>query len=101
MIMERMIAAILLVSSSLAVAYDYGVDVSFPIHHDFSADGADVSETLKTWGGERIQVYNDYINGCRQRYGPSNKAHMCTHNEMDESKSQPAEADDELYRYRI
>jgi len=51
----------------------YGVDCSFPIHSkSFRCD-----DIL----GDRYQVYEDYMDGCRKRYG--RKANRCDESEND------------------
>ena len=83
MLSKISMAALLAISPILSHAYDYGVDTSFPIHHNFLGDGASVSETLKTFGPQKVDLYHEYIKGCREKYTPLNKAHECTHNEAD------------------
>jgi hypothetical protein len=62
-------------------AYEYGVDVSFPIHHTFSGEDADVSSTGRVFNGDKIQLYADYVSGCKEMYSPMNKGGDCIFNE--------------------
>ena len=53
----------------------YGVDVSFPIHHAWTDSTPGVSD-------ERRQTYENYMEGCRQKWGESG-ARRCDSNEQD------------------
>ena len=46
---------------------DYGVDASFPIHHGWARNGANV-ETSQLFGTDRIYLYNKYMDGCKEKY---------------------------------
>lgn len=78
----------LVVLCSLVVAHtvqatDYGLDCSFPIHSKENSCG----DLL----GDRQSFYEDYIEGCRQHYGPK-KGSRCDQSEADRlvmSKRQP------------
>lgn len=59
----------------------YGVDVSFPIHHQFLGENASVSSTGQVFNGERVYLYADYIQGCMTKYAPVNKDRDCVYNE--------------------
>lgn len=61
--------------------HEYGVDASFPIHYNFLGDQPSISETLKYFGGRKIDLYREYMSGCQTMYAPTNKAHMCAQNE--------------------
>lgn len=76
-------SALLAMSSTIHAHYDYGVDASFPIHHNFVGDEPSISDTLKNFDGGQIDLYNEYIHGCQNMYAPMDKAHLCTHNEDD------------------
>lgn len=74
----------LLTIPSTTHADDYGVDASFPIHHNFFGNKPGLSETLKTFGdGRKIDLYYEYMNGCKERYAPMGKANDCIHNEAE------------------
>jgi hypothetical protein len=77
-------------------AAEYGVDVSFPIHHAEVSDNYDwlphnqdpslpVPEEYRDKPvqtlGNRQQFYDDFIAGCVQHFGK--KGHMCYNNEQD------------------
>jgi len=79
----KVCAAALLAMSSMNQAYDYGVDTSFPIHHNFLGTNPVVSETLRVFGPQKINLYHDYMNGCKEMYAPMHKSHVCTHSEND------------------
>lgn len=64
----------------------YGVDVSFPIHHNFLYQDGDKSATLQKFGQQKVQLYSDYMKGCQERYGRLNKAHECIINEQQRMK---------------
>ena len=62
-------------------AIQYGVDVSFPIHHQFLGENASVSSTGRVFNGEKVNLYFDYIQGCFTKYAPINKDRACEYNE--------------------
>ena len=73
----------LLVIPLAALAADFGVDCSWPIH----------STSLNCGGtlGDRKAVYDEYMDGCRQKWG-SKGAKRCDANEKDRiemTKRQP------------
>jgi hypothetical protein len=51
----------------------YGVDVSWPMHHGWTESSKPLSE-------ERRAVYEDYMNGCREKYKA--KGTRCDDNEQ-------------------
>ncbi|KAL9180163.1 hypothetical protein ACHAXT_008133 [Thalassiosira profunda] len=67
------VAVLLAVSLSSAHASNehYGVDASFPIHHSFVGDNPSLSTTLKHFGPDKIDMYQNYIAGCREKYDAS------------------------------
>ncbi|KAL7537318.1 hypothetical protein ACHAXR_007727 [Thalassiosira sp. AJA248-18] len=73
----------LLAFSALTYADDYGVDTSFPIHHNFLGHDDDISNTLQKFGPQKIELYAEYINGCKEKYAPEHLAGECTRNEED------------------
>ena len=78
------LAAMILVVSTRTNAEEdngYGVDVSFPIHHNFIGQNLHISDTLRIFGPRKLELYNEYINGCKEKYAPLGKSHECTHNE--------------------
>ena len=54
---------------------NYGVDISFPIHHGIRDFDNKLSATSKR------QLYKRFMDGCQSKY--SAKKHACRHNEMD------------------
>mmetsp|Transcript_18965 Transcript_18965/g.39985 ORF Transcript_18965/g.39985 Transcript_18965/m.39985 type:complete len:290 (+) Transcript_18965:159-1028(+) len=84
--------AVLIAVSAPTIAYDYGVDASFPIHHDFLGESPSISNVLRTFGPQKIDFYREYVNGCREKYASIGKAHECDWNEGDRMRlnlSQP------------
>ena len=67
------VAVLLAVSLSSAHADEdnYGVDASFPIHHSFVGDSPSLSTTLKHFGPDKIDMYQNYIAGCKEKYDVS------------------------------
>jgi hypothetical protein len=79
------IAAVAITSSAVDAA-DYGVDCSWPIHSS-SVDKCPIKGML----GDRMAVYEEYMEGCRAKWGKSGAA-RCDSNERDRiemSKRQP------------
>ena len=60
-------------------SYEYGVDTSWPVHYSFLGTNPSLSETIKLFRGHKIDLYYNYIEGCKEMY--ANQAHQCTHNE--------------------
>ena len=60
----------------------YGVDASFPIHHNFIGEDVHVSDTLRIFGPRKLELYNKFLQGCQDRYAQVNKAHECDMNEQ-------------------
>jgi len=75
---------------------NYGVDISFPVHHGISTNYAwlphntDPNQSYETDEykdmpvqilGNRKDFYENFINGCRERYGK--KEHACDETERD------------------
>ena len=56
------------------VVADYGVDCSFPIH------SKDLTKCGDRFGNDRIKLYEDYMQGCRDFYG-AKKGKRCDMNE--------------------
>lgn len=83
------IAALLAASPLLSCAYDYGVDVSFPIHHDFFGPEASISKTMQTFGPQKVDLYQEYISGCKKYYGPGNTCDMNEASRMEHNRDQP------------
>jgi hypothetical protein len=52
----------------------YGVDVSFPIHHHWTESSTPLNE-------ERKVVYENFMEGCRKKYGRRGK--LCDETEND------------------
>jgi hypothetical protein len=52
----------------------YGVDVSFPIHHHWTESSTPLNE-------ERKVVYENFMNGCREKYGA--RGRLCDETEND------------------
>lgn len=61
-----------------AVNSSYGVDVSFPIHHNFLTSATSV-EMTSTFGHDRIKLYSEFFSGCLNAY--KDKGYLCHHNE--------------------
>jgi hypothetical protein len=59
----------------------YGVDVSFPIHHNFLTPSSSLDSTKSIFGSDRIQTYSEFFSGCLKAYGKHDKAHLCHHHE--------------------
>lgn len=54
----------------------YGVDISFPIHHEEIQDrGNPLNSEAKR------KFYSDFLDGCKAKY--SSRPHTCTYNERD------------------
>jgi len=96
--MMRFAAALTLFFSQSAFAIDYGVDVSYPIHHvNVSTNYAwlphNLDPSLPTPPeyegmvvqplGDKQTMYNNLIDGCRQFYEASGKAERCDDSEAD------------------
>jgi hypothetical protein len=96
--MMRFAAALTLFFSQSAFAIDYGVDVSYPIHHvNVSTNYAwlphNLDPSLPTPPeyegmvvqplGDKQTMYNNIIDGCRQFYEASGKAERCDDSEAD------------------
>ena len=65
------------VASMVAVeGAQYGVDCSFPIHHNHFACNTTVL------GTEPAQRYEEFMQGCREKWGPKG-AKRCDSNEID------------------
>ena len=61
-------------------AVQYGVDCSFPIHHnEFPSKACN-----HTFAEDRVKFYEEYMQGCRDYYGSKGKA--CDQTEQDRSK---------------
>ena len=81
--MTRLSLFFLLLSTYSANAADYGVDCSFPIHS--------VKSSCGNLLGDRRAVYEEYMKGCREKWGASG-ARRCDSNELDRlemSRRQP------------
>ena len=63
---------------AVAVSSSYGVDVSFPIHHNFLTSATSV-EMTSTFGHDRIKLYSEFFSGCLNAY--KDKGYLCHHNE--------------------
>ncbi|GKZ01247.1 hypothetical protein MPSEU_001075700 [Mayamaea pseudoterrestris] len=80
--MIRIIPFFLLIAAILAQQQQqdsarYGVDCSFPIHHsDFPSKACQ-----HTFAEDRVQIYEDYMQGCRDYYG--RKGNACDETEHD------------------
>lgn len=77
------VSAVLLLVVATTSGADYGLDCSFPIHNVESSCG----DLL----GDRAAVYEEYMEGCRQKFG-SKGAKRCDANELDRlemSRRQP------------
>jgi len=80
-------ATILLLLASTVTALaadetaDYGVDASFPIHHNFLGHNHQVERTQAVFGEDRIRTYYDYTVGCIEKYAETNMGHLCSQNE--------------------
>ncbi|KAL7510559.1 hypothetical protein ACHAXN_007399 [Cyclotella atomus] len=59
----------------------YGVDTSFPIHHNFLTQSAQLDATKSVFGHHRIQTYSEFFSGCLRYYGKMNKAYLCHQHE--------------------
>lgn len=79
MTLRLTVATILLTSLSHYVVGDeegsnYGVDVSWPMHHAWT------EASSKPLNDERRAVYEDFMNGCREKYQA--KGNLCDSNEQ-------------------
>ena len=79
MIFSGLVAATVLLTSAFRFVESkeestYGVDVSFPIHHTWDDSTKGVSD-------ERRAVYENYMKGCREKWGSS--VQRCDSNEQD------------------
>ncbi len=79
--MMRATATFTLLLAASVHAINYGVDVSFPIHHTFLGDNASVSSTGQVFNGEKVMLYADYLHGCMYTYVQLNKSQDCVYNE--------------------
>ena len=61
---------------------NYGVDVSFPIHHNFLSGGS-LTDTISQFGNDRIETYSKFLFGCIEKYGPRSQGHLCHENEKE------------------
>ncbi|KAL7443635.1 hypothetical protein ACHAXM_009074 [Skeletonema potamos] len=83
--MSKMRAVIVVATTSLlltnaASAQNFGLDVSFPIHHNFI--GSDnLSATNEVFGDDRVETYSKYIQGCIERYGGHEANSLCKRND--------------------
>jgi hypothetical protein len=59
----------------------YGVDTSFPIHHNFLTGSAQLDATKSVFGHDRIQTYSEFFSGCLRFYGKMDKAYLCHQHE--------------------
>ena len=78
-----LVASVFFVKTSNAG--DYGVDCSWPIHGDLKSECSDLFEI------DRQSVYEEYMQGCREKWGEKG-ARRCDANEKDRiemSKRQP------------
>ena len=75
--MLRLVSLLLFTASALAQEAQYGVDCSFPIHHAAFPS----KECTHKFADDRVQFYEDFMQGCRDYYGRKGKA--CDETEKD------------------
>jgi hypothetical protein len=88
--MQRIISLLLslLCSAASTESASYGVDISFPIHHNFlTKEGASALQTSQAiFGNERSEAYSNFFLGCMFMYTPKEKGHLCHQHEVERLK---------------
>lgn len=82
-----------LATGTITEGINYGVDCSFPIHHHFLTESANLETTKTVFGNERMKVYSEFFSGCLKAYGQMDKAHLChehERNRMEMNRMQPS-----------
>jgi len=89
--------------ASVDESLSYGVDVSWPIHHSAPSvnyDGTSSDEPLQILGN-RNEIYQDFLQGCRDYYTPGTEIYRKTRNDPGKAPHHQAHLCEATERDRI